>query len=132
MGVCIGQTYWWSMYVDAAPSIAPKIETYNSSKDNPIFNEAFRSKVPRIASREADRVREQIATDWPRRSMQPDAGGMAVHPLFLEMRSNKWFCLHCDGAFESGQMAKNMWHCPTCSATPIDIFPEPFWRGDAA
>jgi hypothetical protein len=25
-------------------------------------------------------------------------------------------------------MADNMWHCPKCSATPIDIFPEPFWE----
>jgi len=132
MGVCIGEVYWWSMYVDAAPSIPPKIETYNASPDNPIFNEAFRAKVLKIATEEADRVREQIASDWPRGSMRPGKDGIAVHPLFSNFRSATWYCLHCDGSFESRQMAKNMWHCPTCSATPIDIFPTPFWKGNAA
>jgi len=23
-------------------------------------------------------------------------------------------------------LAKKMWHCPTCGAAPIDIFPAPF------
>lgn len=32
-----------------------------------------------------------------------------------------------DGQFTGKQIAHNMWHCTNCNATPIDIFPEPFW-----
>ena len=49
-----------------------------------------------------------------------------VHPLF-EDRSAEWNCLHCDGKITGVQIAANLWHCPACGASPIDIFAAPFW-----
>jgi hypothetical protein len=122
----------WGIFVDAAPSIEPTIERDKRLKDNPVDDVEFVLMALRIAEVEAERVRAKIATDWPRRSTKSDANGRVVHPLWSgRPESNEWFCLHCDGKFSGASMAANMWHCPSCSATPIDIFPAPFWRGAA-
>lgn len=118
---------WWSILVEHAPSAKPQIEVYNESKTNPILDPVFRSKALAICHEAADRLRARIAVDWPRRSTKPDADGRTQHPLSKGVSSD-WHCLHCDGAFSGAQMANNMWHCPKCSATPIDIFAEPFWK----
>ena len=115
----------WAIYVGHAPSEEAEVETYVTP--NPLDDAAFFSEAMKIINLAADRVREAISRDWPRRSTMPDAKGRATHPLF-KGTSAEWFCLHCDGESTGRQMAANMWHCPKCSATPIDIHPDPFWR----
>lgn len=118
----------WAICVEQAPSERPVIETYDNREDNPTLNSEFVSKALIICNAAAEKLRARIARDWPRRSTKPDAEGRTVHPLFDRGLSNIWYCLHCDGISSGTQMAENMWHCPKCSATPIDIFGQPFWR----
>lgn len=119
----------WSICIEHAPSEKPKIEIYDDREDNPILSPEFVSKALVICNAAAEKLRARIAADWPRRSTKPDADGRTQHPLFKDRGlSNKWHCLHCDGVSTGAQMAANMWHCPECSATPIDIFLEPFWK----
>jgi hypothetical protein len=120
----------WTIVVGEAPSEAPQLEIDRRIKNNPILNLDFSEKALAVAHAAAGRLRARIAADWPRRSTKPDAEGRALHPLRAQL-SNKWHCLHCDGASSGAQIAGNMWHCPTCSATPIEIFPEPFWKAAA-
>jgi hypothetical protein len=117
----------WCILLEHAPSELPVIEVYERSKDNPILNEAFKEKALAICHKAAERLRARIAVDWPRRSTKPDANGQAQHPLSKGVSRN-WYCLHCDADLSGAQMAKNMWHCPKCNATPIDIFSVPFWK----
>lgn len=117
----------WAILLEQAPSKEPLIEVYDDSDGNPILKPEFRAKALAICNDAAERLRARIAADWPRRSTKPDKNGNAQHPLSKGV-ANKWHCLHCDGAFTGSQMADNMWHCPKCSATPIDIFAEPFWK----
>lgn len=115
--------------VEQAPSESPIIERYGDSETNPILDPTFRSKALMIAYEAAEKLRARIAADWPRRSTKPDKEGRALHPLFRERGlSSEWHCLHCDAVSTGAQMAANMWHCPACSATPIDMFAEPFWK----
>jgi hypothetical protein len=116
-----------SILLEHAPSEKPVIEIYDQRKDNPIRNPEFREQALAICYDAAERLRNRIAADWPRRSTKPDADGQAQHPLRKGL-SSTWHCLHCDGTFTGPQMAGNMWHCPNCNATPIDIFITPFWR----
>lgn len=115
----------WAIYLDHARSKPAKIETY--TKPNPLDDKAFFSQVMKIAMEAADGVREAIARDWGSASMQPDKDGNAKHPLFGGV-SAEWFCLHCDARSTGAQMAANMWHCPKCSATPIDIHTHAWWK----
>jgi hypothetical protein len=118
----------WAISLEHAPSEEPVIEVYDQGETNPILDPAFRLKALAICENAAERLRARIAADWPRRSTRPDADGQAQHPLFKGV-ANKWYCLHCDSESTGAQMAQNMWHCPKCSATPIDIFISPFWKG---
>lgn len=119
----------WAICVEQAPSEKPLIERYDDSTDNPILDPAFLSKALTIANTAVEKLRARIAADWPRRSTKPDGKGRARHPLFRERGlSSEWHCLHCDAVSTGAQMAANMWHCPKCSATPIDIFAKPFWK----
>lgn len=127
--VIVAQTSWWCIHMGQAPSARPIIEVYNMTDANPIFDHAFRKKALAICMAGVERLQARISADWPRRSTKPDADGQVQHPL-LKGVAAQWYCLHCDGAFTGAQMAENMWHCPTCSANPLDIFPERFW--DAA
>ncbi|HEY0918048.1 hypothetical protein [Devosia sp.] len=74
LGVCIGGS-GWSIFVDAAPSIKPKIEIYGNAKDSPMHDEAFVQGALEIANQEAIRLRAEISSDWPRRSTKPDRKG---------------------------------------------------------
>jgi hypothetical protein len=125
--VVMAEIGWWSILLEHAPSKQPLIEVYNQSADNPIFDPEFRAKALAICNDAVERLRARIAADWPRRSTKPDADGNAQHPLSRGLAS-KWYCLHCDGAFTGSQMADNMWHCPACNASPIDMFAAPFWK----
>lgn len=117
----------WAICVEHAPSEKPVIEIYDQSEHNPIRDSKFLEKALAIANEAAEILRARIASDWPRRSTKPDAEGRVVHPLWADSElSSEWHCLHCDGTFTGAQIAANMWHCPECSATPIDIFAQPF------
>lgn len=118
----------WAICVEQAPSEKPTIEKSNRYKKNPIDDPEFVSKALVICNAAVERLRGRIARDWPRRSLKPDAEGRTVHPLFDRGLSKEWHCLHCEAVSSGAQMAANMWHCPKCSATPLDIFMEPFWR----
>jgi hypothetical protein len=115
----------WAIHVGHAPSEKAQIERYVTP--NPLDDPAFFKEVMKIANAAADRVRESICQGWPRRSTKPDRAGRTMHPLFRGI-SAEWFCAHCDTKSTGEQMAANMWHCPKCSATPLDIHPAPFWR----
>ena len=120
----------WRIHVGEAPSSDPKLEiTDRRFKNNPINDPEFVSLALEIANARAEQVRARIAADWPRRSTKPDAQGRALHPLHGEL-SDAWYCLHCDTKSAAKAVASNMWHCPSCSASPIDIFSTPFWLGD--
>lgn len=117
----------WCILLEHAPSEKPTIEIYDKRKTNPARDPAFIAKALVICNAAAERLRARIAWDWPRRSTKPDADGNTQHPLSKDV-SGEWFCLHCDGKLTGAEMAVNMWHCPKCSASPLDIFPTAFWR----
>ena len=117
----------WRIFVSEAPSRPPQVMVVDKRfKNNPINDPEFVAKALSIANWKAERVRSSIARDWPRGSTKPDSDGTAVHPI-QGIRSGRWYCLHCDRESTGGEMAKNLWHCPSCSASPLDIFDEPFW-----
>ena len=115
----------WGIHLDHAPSRPAEIEKL--TKPNPLDDKAFFSQVMKIAMEAADGVREAIAKDWGSASMQPDKDGSVKHPLFGGV-SAEWFCMHCDARSTGAEMAANMFHCPKCSATPIDMHPGPWWK----
>ncbi|MEP1931950.1 MAG: hypothetical protein ABJJ37_11775 [Roseibium sp.] len=120
----------WHIQVPEAPSAEPIIEiTDKRFKSNPVRDPEFVAEALKIALARAEIVQAQTSSDWPRRSTKPDADGRVRHPLSGGL-SKEWFCLHCDGKFTGTEIARNMWHCPDCSATPIDIFSSPFWLGE--
>lgn len=116
----------WRIVVGEAPSAQPVVEvTDRRFKSNPIQDPEFVQQALKIAQARAERVRARISSDWPRRSTKPDAEGRTRHPLWGGL-AKEWFCFHCDGKFSGADMAGNMWHCPDCGATPIDIYNEPY------
>lgn len=123
----------WRIVVPEARSTNPEVcVTDQRIKSNPILDEDFHVKALRVAQIRAEQVRARIASDWPRRSTVPDADGNVQHPLFGGV-SDKWFCFHCDQVFSGRQMAENLWHCPACSASPIDIHSadeQPLWNNE--
>jgi len=125
--VVMAEISWWCIHIGHAPSDRPIIEVYNMTDANPIFNHAFRAKALAICLAAVERLRARISADWPRRSTKPDADGQAQHPLSKGVSSH-WHCLHCENEFSGKDMADNLWHCPICRATPIDIFIAPFWK----
>lgn len=115
----------WQIIVPEAPSANPQIHvTDRQIKSNPILEENFHDKALQAAQIRAEQVRARIASDWPRRSTVPDFDGKVQHPLFGGV-ARRWSCIHCDQVFSGKQMAENVWHCPACSATPIDIHVAP-------
>ncbi len=117
----------WRILIGEAQFAQPVVEIEKmQGSSSPANDRAFLNTALSIADEEATKVRAGIATDWPRRSTKPDAEGIVVHPLHGD-RSAEWFCLHCDGKITGAQVAENLWHCPACGASPIDIFSNPFW-----
>lgn len=110
----------WGIHLGHAPSEPAGIETYTNP--SPLDDKAFFSQVMKITMEAADGVRAAIAQDWPPGSTKPAQDGTVVHPLFGGV-SALWFCMHCDTRSTGSEMAANMWHCPKCSATPVDIHP---------
>ena len=117
----------WRILIGEAQFAQPVVEIEKTQgSSSPVNDREFLDAVLRIADEEATKVRAGISTDWPRRSTKPDAEGTVVHPLHGD-RSAEWFCLHCDGKITGALLAENLWHCPACGASPIDIFAAPFW-----
>lgn len=119
----------WEIELDQAPSAKPKARRLGGRiKSVEALDPAFKERATQLLKIRARRMHAQVASDWPRRSTMPDKEGRSQHPLGNGL-SAEWHCLHCDGTHNGRTMAKNLWHCPECGATPIDIFPEPFWKG---
>jgi hypothetical protein len=120
----------WRILVGEADYSQPVVEIETTHSDtSPAKDREFLDKALVIADEEAAKVRAGIASDWPRRSTKPDAEGNVVHPLFGG-RSADWYCLHCDGKITGAQIAENLWHCPDCGASPIDIHSSSNWLVD--
>lgn len=117
----------WRILVGEALLSQPVVEIEVPHADtSPVRNQAFLKAAVTIADEQAAKVRAGISSDWPRRATKPDAEGTVLHPLF-GYRSAVWYCLHCDGKITGAQLADNLWHCPGCGASPIDIFSSPAW-----
>jgi hypothetical protein len=112
----------WCIFIGEAPSSKPQIlVTDRRFKSNPILDPEFVAKAMPIVKWKAKQVRAKIARDWPRNSTMPDASGKAKHPLYGACAVD-WTCYHCDANLTGWQLAKNLWHCTECGATPLDIF----------
>ncbi|MDS7594924.1 hypothetical protein [Agrobacterium tumefaciens] len=119
----------WEISLDQAPSAKPELKRLGGRvKSVDALEPAFIENATQLLMIRARRMHAEVAADWPRRSTMPDKQGRALHPLGGGL-SAEWHCLHCDGVHDGYAMAKNLWHCTKCGATPIDIFPEPFWNG---
>lgn len=117
----------WRILVSEALLSQPLVEIEKPHADaSPVREQDFLEAALVIADEEAAKVRAGISSDWPRRSTKPDAEGVVLHPLFGE-KSAEWYCFHCDAKITGAQLAENLWHCPDCGASPIDIFSEPAW-----
>ena len=117
----------WHLYVPEAPNGEPRLEIAKQIEhEAPVYETAFQQEALKIAVKRAEQVRAGIASDWPRRSTKPDKDGLVRHPLKRAL-SDKWFCLHCDASVTGEQIAKSLWHCPRCDASPLDIFDSPWW-----
>lgn len=120
----------WSIRIPENPGAIPIVETFtNQERECPALEPEFLQKALELARDRAVQVRAEISADWPRRSTKPDQSGMVRHPL-CRGESDVWFCLHCDGKITSAQIAQNLWHCPECGASPLDIFDTAFWSDD--
>lgn len=117
----------WRILVGEALFSQPVVEIEKPhAATSPVRKPDFLNAALAIADEEAAKVRAGISSDWPRRATKPDAEGAVLHPLHGD-RSNQWYCLHCDGKITGAQLAENLWHCPGCGASPIDIFSAPGW-----
>lgn len=120
----------WALKIPEAPNAAPVIQIAKQSKElNPINDPEFRDEALRIASEFSLKVRARISIDWTRRSTKLDAVGSVRRPIRGE-KSKDWYCWHCDGQITGQQIADNLWHCPACNASPLDIFASPFLQND--
>lgn len=119
----------WEILLDQPPSAKPELRRLGGRvKSVEALDPAFIERATELLAIRARRMHSQVASDWSRRSTMPDRQGRASHPLGRGL-SDTWYCLHCDGVYDGRTMAKNLWHCTECGATPIDIFPEPFPNG---
>jgi hypothetical protein len=126
----------WHICVPENPNSAPIIEIDQDMKHSSAMNDPeIVGEALEIGKKHHASIRSKIATDWPRRSTMPDAKGFARHPIFTgpkgkSIEADTWYCLRCDGEITGPQIAKNLWHCPACGASPIDIHKDPFWLNE--
>ena len=113
----------WEVVVYAAPSAPPYAGvTDRRFKPNPIEKEGFRAKAVSVAGLRAAHVRARMASEWSRRMLVPDAKGVIEHPVFGDCDGSRWWCNHCEQELTSAQVTENMWRCPECHASPLDIW----------
>ena len=121
----------WEISLDQPPSAKPKLRRLGGRvKSVAALDPALIERATHLLTVRARRMHSEVASSWPRRSTMPDSKGRARHPLDRGL-SDTWYCLHCDGVHDGRTMAKNLWHCTDCGATPIDIFQQPFWDDTA-
>jgi hypothetical protein len=119
----------WEIRLPEAPSADPEFYVTDKEVDNnAILDRDFVVAALNLALDRQEHIHARIAADWPRRSTVPYPDGRAQHPLTNQV-STGWFCLHCDTEATSQQMVDNLWHCPTCNASPIDTFASRWWLG---
>lgn len=117
----------WRILIGEADFSQPVVEIETTHKEiNPANDRDFVDKALEVVETQALKARAGIASDWPRRSTKPNAKGEVVHPIYGDSAA-EWFCLHCDGRMTGAQIAQNLWHCPRCNASPLDIFTSPWW-----
>lgn len=122
----------WNLHVPEAPKKAACLEIAKQIEhDEPIYETDFQHQVLEVALTRSQQIRAGIASDWPRRSTKPDKDGRVRHPI-TKANSDIWYCYHCDASISGGQIAKNLWHCPSCNASPLDIHQTASWldKGD--
>jgi ribosomal protein L37AE/L43A len=120
----------WHLHVPEAPNKAPRLEiAKHFVHEAPVYEAQFQSRALQVALKRADQVRAGVASDWPRRSTKPDKDGLVRHPI-SGVDSDKWYCLHCDLSMTGKQIAKSLWHCPSCDASPLDIHENAWWLED--
>lgn len=118
----------WEITLDQAPSAQAQLRRLGGRvKSVSALDPAFIERATQLLKMRASRMHKAVAADWPRRSTMPDQEGRAAHPLGRGL-SAEWHCLHCDAVHDGRAMAENLWHCTDCGATPLDIFPTPFWN----
>ncbi len=118
----------WEITLDQAPSAKPQLKRLGGRvKSVAALDPAFIERATYLLKMRARRMYAAVAADWPRRSTMSDQEGRAAHPLGRGL-SAEWHCLHCDGVHDGRVMATNLWHCTSCGATPLGIFPTPFWN----
>lgn len=120
----------WTLRLPEAPSKPPEIYV-TDPKDLtcPVQDPEFVIAALDLALQRQQHVHARIAADWPRRSSVPYPDGRAEHPLTGQV-STQWYCLHCDEEATGQQMVANLWHCPACSASPMDTFASRWWLGE--
>jgi hypothetical protein len=120
----------WHLHVPEAPNRAPHLEIAKPiEQEAPIYNAQFQQQALKIALKRAEQVRAGIASDWPRRPTKPDKDGLVRQPI-NGVQSDRWYCLHCDSSMTGTQIAKSLWHCPSCDASPLDIHENAWWLGE--
>lgn len=120
----------WRILVGEAQFSQPIVQIEQPHcDDSAVRGSDFLDAALVIVDEVAAKVRAGISSDWPRRSTKPDADGVVLHPLFGG-KASTWYCLHCDSKITGAQLAKSIWHCPTCGASPIDIFSAPASQGE--
>lgn len=120
----------WEIKLPEAP-LAPA-RYRNTDKrlaNNPLDDADFKAAATSVAKEWQKRIHARIASDWPRKSTVLDADGFAQHPLFGDL-SQKWFCMHCDKESTVAEITANLFHCPACMASPMDIHASAWWLGD--
>lgn len=117
----------WRILIGEADFSQPIVEIETTHKmSSPAIDRDFVDKALDVAETHAAKARAGIASDWPRRSTKPNAKGEVTHPIHGDSAA-EWFCLHCDGKMTGTQIAENLWHCPRCNASPLNIFTSPWW-----
>jgi ribosomal protein L37AE/L43A len=117
----------WRILIGEADFSQPVVEIETAHKELcPANDPSFVEKALEVAESQVVKARAGIASDWPRRSTKPNSKGEVVHPLHGD-EAAEWFCLHCNGKMTGSQIAENLWHCPSCGASPLDIFTAPWW-----
>jgi len=120
----------WEISLDQSPAAKPELRRLGERvKSVAALDPAFIERATQLLSIRAQRMYAEVAADWPRRSTKPDQQGRALHPLGRGLAAT-WHCLHCDGVHNGATMAKTLWHCPDCGATPIDVFPGAGWSSE--
>ncbi|MCG7572392.1 hypothetical protein MHM39_02335 [Phaeobacter sp. CNT1-3] len=120
----------WRILIGEPDRSRPVVQIEESTKETcPASVTAFVKKALEIANKQAVKVRANIASDWPKQSTKPNDKGEVKHPLFGGVADN-WVCNCCNARVIGRDLAKNLWHCSVCNASPRWISETPIHLGD--